>query len=73
MKIAESDRDLGCIESDPMLWEAPFFFEVLEQIATWSEFHDEVYSIATLVNKLHRYDERVAYLQENELLKLDIL
>lgn len=61
------------VELHSILRETPLFPEVLEQLAAWDKLHDEIDSVRSLVNVLHRYDEGVAHLQQNQLFQLYIL
>ena len=73
MQISKSERNLSGIEFDPSLIEPPLFGEMLEQLSSLDKLHDKVDPKCLGEHMLHRDDEGMLNLNQDELFNFKTL
>lgn len=71
MKIAKGEGDLSGVKLGLLLREALLLRQVLEELTTLDELHDEVNAVGLLKDVVHADDKRMVNLVKDEFLDLE--
>lgn len=73
MQVAKSERNLSRVKLSLLLAKALLLRQVLEELATLNELHDEVDAVGLLEDVVHADNERMVHLVQDELFDLQRL
>jgi len=73
MQVAKSERNLSRVKLSLLLAKALLLRQVLEELATLNELHDEVDAVGLLEDVVHADNERMVHLVQDEFLDLQRL